>query len=577
MSDILERRARAPDASGIYWFENRVLAIAALVGLIIVLLLLGEGKQLRSAGSASAGRGFIYFAFVQGGVVSALVMTIFRQWRVRFTIDQPAPLVPYCGQSAPMSVDNLQTAIRNGARPVALELAWPDFFLRPFSRLDMAPIQVQLLVQAYLRNVVMIVIIGVGYALCMFLIDEPNQQNVISVFYALLLLLCAFRVGSRVEQMAKAVIALTAAIALGLPVVLQTDLALQIPHGLVLKTGAPTGLMLVLFLAVAALFLGAVLTHIGDELEMRATGVDGRFSTKTPPTALFQELHHLSRKLGIDFSAGRFYVERAPKLQGTQGEYEALLLAESRPIPVAEELPGDLRCILETSRFRWVAALTLMAGGAWIAFFITSFKLAQPIAVSGEWPLVAWPIALASIAHFAQRTAHLLWSRIDFESWLLMATLEGHFQSVEMGVEPGTTGGIGTKKQVLETDNLRIETFVARVRSLSFGVVGDRTIIGFSEHTPSAQTLIDGAREFLGSQSSIAVPDQKKDIENAIKLGDINRLIKGKKPGRRELPPREDLPSLPEHPSEAELTPAATAPAKRAPRKRPPKAPKDVS
>jgi len=135
---------------------------------------------------------------------------------------------------------------------------------------------------------------------------------------------------------------------------------------------------------------------------------------------------------------------------------------------------------------------------------------------------LAGPVALLSIARFVQYTAHLLWGRIDYESWVFFSEVTGHSQLKDESYRAGNKGGKEMSGKVFVTPELQVEIYVVKLRSIAFGIDGTRVVTGFTGDLRRAGLVRSGLRAFIERHGDQA------DRDTARKLGDINREIRGK-------------------------------------------------
>lgn len=513
-------------------FENLVLGSVAIVGAMMAFLILVAARNARDLNDRGKMVAILAIFIAVAGIVAMIIVRIARQWRVMVTIDDPRPLTRFGQLSGALGEVALIDSIRRNIQPAIAQNQAQDFLLNLLPGIRHAPLVVQHLAQAYARNALQILLLAGSYLVCAVLSANTQHLAVISALYLALLTRYAFRIrqfGNDIALSSQALISIIA-VAVGAPIVgilLPPDATALLP--VIPDIALPTACIMMLYVGASLVFLVAIKQHLGNDHVSRTPDIEPVVvQTQAPPDDLFAEARRQCEARSQGLREGRRYVDRAPQVNPatSHGTFAGLLLAESVPQILREELPRDLAHVLSSPRFRWTALLTVMAAVCWLIVFLLLWSLALQVAASGLAVItIAWIVAVSAVALYAQESGHILWSRLDFSSELLLFQMAGNYSSASTSMGNTYTGNMKIERRNLITENMELVAIVTRAFSMSFGLQGLRLITAYEGDEPASRAYLERLGDFLGRQSSIAGPMTDADGRRARELGRLGSAI----------------------------------------------------
>ncbi|HYG29651.1 MAG TPA: hypothetical protein VD887_05480 [Allosphingosinicella sp.] len=549
MGAEFEQRTQDLEANSPHRFEVGVLAVAAAAGWITVVAILLKMKQLRDSAAVTEALQVAAVWLTVIGIAIWLSRWVLRHRLLFLTLDDPSPLVDHRRRKGGMGLDDFIEALEQGELPTPVQEggAGVVHFLKGVER---APALVQYLAKGFVTNAQHILVFFLSYVACIMLSSGLIHATLTNLLFLLLLFNHAFRLrllhdprpfNSR--SLPLIIVAMTL-LPLTTMIVPQENLPLiEVPN-----TTVQTSVIFVCYAVVALLFVRAIKEHFGAGHRTNPAYQQVLYSTQTLPDDIYREIGRQIVAAKPQFSQGRLYVDRPPRIasDAARGSFAALMLAESRPEIRGEALPPGHRQIFATPRLRWLGTMTVLSGVAWIAFFAAGWLLASEISANRlPWWKLMWMAAFASIASYAQYSAHLLWARFDYLSDLVLVRMHGNFSRSAMSIGNTIRGSLQAQRENIVTENLEISIWYTGAQSLSFGIKGTRMIHGYLGDRPRLHSVLKGVSDFLGGQASIVAPHTEADAARAAEFGRLSALLSGKPPDQDRRLERRDSPAKP--------------------------------
>lgn len=508
-----------------YRFENLCLFGAALMGVLLgfeTLIDVRDALRAHEQGVA------ILSLVLLGGMMAAVIglgAYVMRQLRIVRTLDDIVPLappVPRGSVQGSAEADVLIDRIRLNALPVhpprdplgTLMISLSD-------RLARAPVPLQRMAQAEFTNLVLMLVIGIGMLISLFLLSNSAAAPWVGLLYGVniaLVVAQALRKGRLIPFGPASYIGLLMISAL-LPVALGLA-GHALPDLGAFHVTAKVSIALALFIACCLLMLFAIVDQ-------------SWIPVRTPPASrqVVQSINFSPDDIGGQFAreiadiAGNrnswCYAGGGSGI-GSQntGSFHSVHCEESRPQVDVRLLPTTIMEAFTKPGYRFLSTLTLVGAAAWIGFFIACRSAAAAI-IDHHVPVdqLSWVGILLMVAIYIQRGAHLLWGRNDMESTLAILELSGTFHSFSASAGNRFTGAVQTDRRSVNVENLQMTLWLCTMKTIVFGIGEPRTLIGFEGPIALADRVMEHLKRFAAGQSIIVAPSTQEDDS---RLGRLN-------------------------------------------------------
>jgi hypothetical protein len=514
-----------------YKFENICLVVAAMIGVLLAFETLVDIRDaLRGHERVMAIVGLGVFAAMMAAVVW-LGAHAMRQLRIVRTLDDIAPLAPLVTRGSTQGspeADVLIDRIRQNALPVhpprdplgTLMISLSD-------RLARAPVPLQRMAQAEFTNLVLMLAIGIGMLVSLFLLSNSAAAPWVGLLYGIniaVVVAQALRNGRLIPFGPASYIALLMLSAL-LPVALGLA-GHALPDLGAFHVTAKVSVALAMFVACCVLLLLVIVDQ-------------SWIPVRTPPACrqIVQPINFSPDDIGGQFA--REIAEIAGNRNswcyagggsgiGSQntGSFHSVHCEESRPKVDIRLLPATIAEAFTKPGYRFLTMLTLLGAAAWIGFFLACRHAAGTI-IDHHMPIdqLSWAGILLTIAIYIQRGAHLLWGRNDMESTLAILELSGTFSSFSASAGNRFTGSVQTDRRSVNVENLQLTLWLCSLKTIVFGIGQPRTLIGFEGPIALADSVMDHLQRFVAGQSIIVAPSTREDESRLGRLNPDGRPI----------------------------------------------------
>lgn len=225
----------------------------------------------------------------------------------------------------------------------------------------------------------------------------------------------------------------------------------------------------------------------------------------------------------------RAYANIPPDVsEGERGSFGGYIVEETQPVPTS------------TTQFRtWGEAVKvtssrlLLALGAWgvicaaaassiAAYYASNFETMQRMQISRVMLVV---IALCLVVVLCHKTAHLLWSRMQFKSRIYWIETSGTYQTSKIAIGNQFKGHTQSSSTLTRIEDATLRVWVTDIVSVVFGKDGRRSIIAMASADGVAKSMADRLKAFAADQSSVATPTAHRDLERAQSIGALDAAV----------------------------------------------------
>ncbi|KFC72632.1 cold-shock protein [Massilia sp. LC238] len=225
----------------------------------------------------------------------------------------------------------------------------------------------------------------------------------------------------------------------------------------------------------------------------------------------------------------RAYANIPPDVsEGERGSFGGYIVEETQPVPTS------------TTQFRtWGEAVKvtssrlLLALGAWgvicaaaassiAAYYASNFETMQRMQISRVMLVV---VALCLVVVLCHKTAHLLWSRMQFKSRIYWIETSGTYQTSKIAIGNQFKGHTQSSSTLTRIEDATLRVWVTDIVSVVFGKDGRRSIIAMASADGVAKSMADRLKAFAADQSSVATPTAHRDLERAQSIGALDAAV----------------------------------------------------
>jgi cold shock CspA family protein len=225
----------------------------------------------------------------------------------------------------------------------------------------------------------------------------------------------------------------------------------------------------------------------------------------------------------------RAYANIPPDVsEGERGSFGGYIVEETQPVPTSTM---QLRTWGEAAKV--TSSRLLLALGAWgvicaaaassiAAYYASHFETMQRMQISRVMLVV---IALCLVVVLCHKTAHLLWSRMQFKSRIYWIETSGTFMTSKIAIGNQFKGHTQSSSTLTRIEDATLRVWVADIVSVAFGKDGRRSIIAMASADGVAKSMADRLKTFAADQSSVATPTSYRDLERAKSIGALDAAV----------------------------------------------------
>ena len=134
-------------------------------------------------------------------------------------------------------------------------------------------------------------------------------------------------------------------------------------------------------------------------------------------------------------------------------------------------------------------------------------------------------VALCLVVVLCHKTAHLLWSRMQFKSRIYWIETSGTYQTSKIAIGNQFKGHTQSSSTLTRIEDATLRVWVTDIVSVVFGKDGRRSIIAMASADGVAKSMADRLKAFAADQSSVATPTAHRDLERAQSIGALDAAV----------------------------------------------------
>lgn len=281
----------------------------------------------------------------------------------------------------------------------------------------------------------------------------------------------------------------------------------------------PIGTFLLVFFALLQQLPGQPRTAIARNVEA--------WSINCNPSLILGEFRRVMMANWSENIPNRLYSNIEPVINLTlpAGEFRGLMLEETQPLPATQEI--NLSVALSQPRYKPILLLNVFGSIAYAICAAMLFVLGyQAIGNQAEHipSLLIYALIFGALGMHAFRSAHALWMRFDFRSYLIWLEMNGQYVTAKMEHGNMMRDSIKTSSAVTKIESMTFTLWIAVIDSVTFGKTAQRHIISLGGDSQYCEDLTRHFRTFAENQAIILAPVGQADMERHQSLAGMNAL-----------------------------------------------------
>lgn len=289
-------------------------------------------------------------------------------------------------------------------------------------------------------------------------------------------------------------------------------------------------LFIFVLLAAGTLYVGYTLANIRAKNSNPSTSVSEfreHWQHNLHPRDLFRCFDMEMANIRFMEVPNRVYRMFSPKLQmegsDDKGNFSGDTIQETQPILVDYSMPDNYES------FKQYAALAghglVILGTIYLVTMLNSFDLAFPI--RSCFNIFFLPIVFYIFSLYLTITAHLHWSELRFESYLVHFFAEGTYSESKISTGMSVYDSTRSENTVVRS-SLSPWLLSSKITTCTFvdsgnqNLLGPRFVLEMNKSDNFQKTLVDGLYKFISGREIIANVSSEKDLQNTIGINTLN-------------------------------------------------------